>query len=265
MTVSRSDRRTLLGLYAGSALAFYLFTWWTYGGLAGGHPPIYDIEEFVSAAGLKFGLYFLLTTVIFHLLASVPRPKRARVFITWHLLALTLFAIAAHYGQSVLLEAFGWVQFFGGRLAPLNDVLTVVFYVVQLTLLLILRMHPTTAPADASPPPTVSRSDVETVLGRKGQIEVPLRWRDIAYLQAFGNYTRAHAGGATYLLGFGIGAAAERVPRQGYVRIHRSYLINLDHLSCIRREGRNYRADLLCGTSLPIGRKYLPTIKDWRR
>ena len=151
MTISSSDRRTLLGLYAVSALTFYLFTWYAYGGLSGGHPPIYNLEEFVSAAGLKFGVYFVLTTVIFQLLRRLPHPARARDFIAYHLLALLVFAITAHYGQRVLLDAFGWVQFFGGRLAPLNDVLTVAFYVLQLTLLLILRLHDTSKSTPTSP------------------------------------------------------------------------------------------------------------------
>lgn len=178
-------------------------------------------------------------------------------------MALGCFVVAAHVLQTFVLNGFGWVQFFGGRLSPLNHLVAVGFYLLQLTVVLTLKVY-ATDPVEVQQVITLPPG-FGTVLARKGAYEVPLAWERIAYIQAFGNYTRAWVDGESYLLSFGIGSLPGQAFATGFLRIHRSYCLNPEHLRGIVREGRNYRVELTDGTRLPIGRTYLPTIKAWRR
>ena len=81
-----------------------------------------------------------------------------------------------------------------------------------------------------------------------------LKFQDIVYCQAAGNYTTIYmADGRSILSAKCLKGIIEQLPRTQFIRIHQSYLINL---SCIEAVGRD-EVDL-CSivNALPVSRRY---------
>ena len=61
-----------------------------------------------------------------------------------------------------------------------------------------------------------------------------LKAGDIAWMQAVGDYVKVHAGGEAHLIRGTMQAMEKRFARHGFVRIHRSRMVNLDHVKEVR-------------------------------
>lgn len=77
--------------------------------------------------------------------------------------------------------------------------------------------------ADAAAP-------VERILVRDGQVQQLVKTSDILYVTAQGNYVRLHTTDAQHQLRETISAMAERLDPTRFRRIHRSHIVNLDHI-----------------------------------
>ena len=101
----------------------------------------------------------------------------------------------------------------------------------------------------------MSRAPMSRLFVRTGRSIVPLGVNDIAWFEAVGDYIAAHVGDAQHLLHLSLGQLEERLDPQRFARIHRTHLVNLDHVAAFRREpGGNLVAELKNGTSLPVSR-----------
>jgi DNA-binding LytR/AlgR family response regulator len=69
---------------------------------------------------------------------------------------------------------------------------------------------------------------------------------DIKYLQAMGDYVRIFTLGDKYMVNKTMKAILDRLPEDKFVRVHRSYIVNIDHIENIE-EG-----------SIVIGREVIP-------
>lgn len=252
-------RNYVLALYGCATLGYYLFTWYGYGGWGPGHPPLWNLEEFMAASGLKFSIYFVLSCGLYRWLWPAAIRRGPAILLTGLLVGLVVFTLSAHSLQTNLLAAFGWVPYFGGSRAILNDLLSAGFYLVQLCVVLGLRaVQPRNSHTVQSPPPSAPPSATLT----KGELTLVVAWEDIAYLKAYGNYARAWVDGDAYLYSQGIGAA-EAAAGNSFLRVHRSYLINGGKLRGLRRDGRSTLAELCDGTRVPVGRSYLLAVREW--
>ena len=260
--------RTLLLFYLASCLTYYLSTWYVYGGWSTGHPPLLNLEEFWAAAGTKFTVFFVLTLLVLYL-ADRLSLHHLRRFACFQVVALPAFVLLAYALQRALLDAFGWVFLFGGRLAIFNELLSGGFYVCQLLLLVVLHQAGTSAATSrtvaqeaAEPPRTAVPTDI--LLATKGNRQVPVAIRDISHLIAAGNYTEAYRNGERYLLPFGIGRAEERLRAAGFMRVHRSHIVRLTAVRGIYRQGRRYLIRLMDGSELACGKTYVVRLKELR-
>jgi two-component system LytT family response regulator len=101
----------------------------------------------------------------------------------------------------------------------------------------------------------------ERILVRAGAVQHMLAVADIQYIAAEGNYVRLHAGTASWLLRERLAAVLERLDAARFRRIHRSHIVNLQHVAkvlpwfggdalvlmadgCKLRLSRNFRAAL---------------------
>lgn len=75
---------------------------------------------------------------------------------------------------------------------------------------------------------------------------------DIRYVEADRNYCRIITDSATYLLVTTLKALSEQLPKAKFVRVHRSYVVNLDKLDCISEH------------HLEIARKVIPVSRSHR-
>jgi len=84
---------------------------------------------------------------------------------------------------------------------------------------------------------------------------VPLKVTDIAWFEAVGDYIAAHAGATQHLLHLSLSQLEERLDPLRFVRIHRTHIVNLDHVTVFRRQpDTRLVAELSDGTRLPVSR-----------
>lgn len=71
---------------------------------------------------------------------------------------------------------------------------------------------------------------------RSGRSIQPLAVADVAWFEAVGDYVTAHATGADHLLHLALNRLEARLDPQQFARIHRTHIVNLDHVLKFRRE-----------------------------
>jgi DNA-binding LytR/AlgR family response regulator len=106
-------------------------------------------------------------------------------------------------------------------------------------------------------------ADEERVLWvqqRGEMIRVPTSAID--WIEAEGEYVRLHVGPRTFLLRSPITALGEDLAEDGFVRIHRSAVINIDRLTAIRGSRAGLKVTLSIGVELAVGRKYRRTLLE---
>ena len=80
---------------------------------------------------------------------------------------------------------------------------------------------------------------------------------DVAWLAAEGNYTRVHVAGKDYLLRETLTAFEAQLDKASFVRIHRSTIVNLDHVRELEPLAHGQFAVLLDdGTRLTLSRRF---------
>ncbi|TDK23408.1 LytTR family transcriptional regulator [Luteimonas aestuarii] len=110
-------------------------------------------------------------------------------------------------------------------------------------------------PDEGAPVEPVDRP--ERFLVRKLGREFLLAADDIEWVQAAGNYVNLRVRGHDYPLRSTIGGIVEKLDPARFVRIHRSYIVNLDQLVSFEPlETGDARVHLKDGTTLPGSRKY---------
>jgi len=115
------------------------------------------------------------------------------------------------------------------------------------------------APAEPESPRERRReSQVEPILDvptRRGMLAVPAC--DIEYVKAAGNYVELITGDRTLLMRTTLHDLSAQLGAAGFVRVHRSLLVNPRHVVATRRGPRGRRlVALRSGAELPVGRQF---------
>jgi DNA-binding LytR/AlgR family response regulator len=101
-------------------------------------------------------------------------------------------------------------------------------------------------------------AQVEPILDvptRSGVLAV--RASDIEYAKAAGNYVELITGDRTLLMRTTLHDLSAQLGGAGFVRVHRSLLVNPLHVVATRRGRRGRRlVALRCGAELPVGRQF---------
>ena len=85
--------------------------------------------------------------------------------------------------------------------------------------------------------------------------------RDITHVEAHGDYVRLHAGGVSHLLRAPLSQLEQDWARAGFVRIHRSLLVQVSHIEEIRMEqGRCTVA--VPGSELTVSRRHTRALRE---
>jgi two-component system LytT family response regulator len=99
--------------------------------------------------------------------------------------------------------------------------------------------------------------DKERIAIKSGSRTVFLRKGLIEWVEAQGDYVKLHVGKESHLLRETMAAAAQRLDPNRFVRIHRSRIVNLDHVREIRPLwGGDYSVVMRDGTELTMSRTY---------
>lgn len=112
-------------------------------------------------------------------------------------------------------------------------------------------------------PPLEPVDRPERFLVRKLGREFLVAANDIEWLQASGNYVNLRVRGHDYPLRSTIAGIEARLDPARFLRIHRSYIVNLDHLASIEPlDTGDARVHLKDGTALPGSRRYRGELRD---
>ena len=85
---------------------------------------------------------------------------------------------------------------------------------------------------------------------------------EIAYVEAQGDYARLHTAAGSHLLRVSLATLEERWGVQGFVRIHRSYLVAVDQVVEFRVDAGGGHAVTRGGATLPVSRRHTREFKD---
>jgi len=86
---------------------------------------------------------------------------------------------------------------------------------------------------------------------------------EIEWIQAWGNYVNLHVRGHDYPLRSTMAAIERRLDGKRFVRVHRSYIVNLDFVQTITPlESGDARAGLRTGGEVPVSRRYRDALKN---
>lgn len=118
------------------------------------------------------------------------------------------------------------------------------------------------APDDEAPPvEPVERP--ERFLVRKLGREFLVAANDIESLQASGNYVNLRVRGREYPLRSTIAAIETRLDPARFQRVHRSHIVNLDHVASLEPlDTGDARVHLKDGSTLPCSRRYLGALRE---
>ena len=112
-------------------------------------------------------------------------------------------------------------------------------------------------------PPVEPVDRPERFLVRKLGKEFLLAAREIEWLQASGNYVNLHVRGRDYPLRATMAGIEDRLDPTRFVRVHRSYFVNLDYLSEMEPlETGDARLTMRDGATVPCSRRFRTQLRE---
>ena len=112
------------------------------------------------------------------------------------------------------------------------------------------------AAVPAAPRPSLASGRTRLLLAERGKVVV-LTMRDIEFVQAAAKYVKIYAGGRCYSFRQSLGQLENRLDPACFVRVHRSTLVNVEHITEMHPLFHgDYELILRRGTRLTLSRRY---------
>ncbi|GGO11635.1 DNA-binding response regulator [Microbispora bryophytorum] len=113
--------------------------------------------------------------------------------------------------------------------------------------------------AAVAPPGT--EEDLEMIPVELGGRTKFVARQDVCYAEAHGDYVRLHTGDAIYLVRMSLAALERRWAGAGFVRAHRSTLVNARHVSELRFDAGRVVLQV-GGETLPVSRRHTRQVRE---
>lgn len=115
--------------------------------------------------------------------------------------------------------------------------------------------------AAATSAPAEPQDDDETIPVELGGVTTFVSRKDIRYVQAHGDYARLHTESGSHLVRISLNTLEERWAAVGFVRIHRSTLVSLKHVTQVRMD--RGRATVRVGEAdLQVSRRHMRDLRQ---
>jgi DNA-binding LytR/AlgR family response regulator len=85
-----------------------------------------------------------------------------------------------------------------------------------------------------------------------------IKYNDVSYISALENYIKIHTNQKTYMVLTTLRQFEQSIDHHPFLRVHRSFIINLDFIITITKEG----ITLTNGTQIPIGEQYKKNLES---
>jgi two-component system LytT family response regulator len=111
-------------------------------------------------------------------------------------------------------------------------------------------------PAATAPRPSLAAGRTRLLLSERGKVVV-LAMRDIEFVQAAAKHVKIYAGGRCFTFRQSLGQLETRLDPASFVRVHRSTLVNVEHIAEMHPLFHgDYELILRRGTRLTLSRRY---------
>jgi two-component system LytT family response regulator len=115
--------------------------------------------------------------------------------------------------------------------------------------------EPQSLPALSRLSEALSKGPMSRLFVRSGGGIIPVAVKDVSWFESSGDYVTAHAGRSRYMLHLALNRLEARLDSARFVRIHRTHIVNLDHVVAFRRRGGRMIAELDDGRELAVSRE----------
>jgi DNA-binding LytR/AlgR family response regulator len=86
---------------------------------------------------------------------------------------------------------------------------------------------------------------------------------DISVVESEGDYVRLHIGDTSYLVRTPLGKLEQEWAPAGFIRVHRSFLVNVGHLDELRTEASGVLVARVAGRDVPVSRRGQRTVREF--
>lgn len=97
----------------------------------------------------------------------------------------------------------------------------------------------------------------DSIFVKKDHLLIKIRFADLEWIKAERNYLELHCRGSKHLIRSTLHDFLDKLPQNQFFQIHRSYAINLKHITAIK-----YSTVLLNQQEIPLGRSYIEALKE---
>lgn len=123
--------------------------------------------------------------------------------------------------------------------------------------------EPSPAPAFDRLREALAQGPMSRLFVRRGGAILPVAVADVGWFEAMGDYVGAHAGAACHVIHLSLQRLETRLDPKRFLRIHRTHIVNLDHVKAFRRLGKGRLvAEMADGKRLPVSRARSQELRD---
>ncbi|HVT40157.1 MAG TPA: LytTR family DNA-binding domain-containing protein [Gemmatimonadaceae bacterium] len=109
----------------------------------------------------------------------------------------------------------------------------------------------------------LSSGPMSRLFVRSGRSIIPVAVDGVAWFEALGDYVAAHVGRSRHMLHLSLNRLEARLDPKRFSRIHRTHIVNLEHVKAFRRDGKGHlNAELADGTRLAVSRNRARAIRS---
>lgn len=101
------------------------------------------------------------------------------------------------------------------------------------------------------------------ILVECGNKMVNIHVSEILFFEADKDYTRIHTEAKSYLSNYGIGVLEQRMDTNLFLRIHRSFIVNMNHVKEVHKEGYSVQVILKNEKCLNVSRSYMDGLRKF--
>lgn len=220
-----------------------------------------DVAHTVLLALREWGAWFAVMPLVFGALSrSVVRPDRTR-----YRLFVGACAIGAAALVPLTVDLVTETRSAAASLAIFLPRNLFAFLGVCLLWKVFVRREAPSGAVPALPAPSSAPELPDALLVTKGADECVVAIDRVQRVAAAGNYVEVHAAGQMYLMRATLTQLEARLPRERFVRLHRSHIVGIDEIERIRvqRSGSGV-ATLRDGASLPVSKHYRARLQKLR-
>jgi LytTR family transcriptional regulator, CO-responsive transcriptional regulator RcoM len=124
-----------------------------------------------------------------------------------------------------------------------------------------LTSHPSTKTSDEDGQLSAGRSFFKLPVSVRGKIAL-LDISCVAFLHADGHHTQVHAEGKNHFCSLSLSQLESRLPQDRFVRVHRSYVVNLAHANAVLRQDDQFVLAMEGNVEIPISRSNAPRLRS---